>query len=29
MFKAGLGLEIISQTTNIPLKDLKKFFKMK
>jgi (2Fe-2S) ferredoxin len=29
MFKEGFALEIISKTTNIPLEDLKKFFKGK
>jgi hypothetical protein len=29
MFKEGFSLKIISKTTNIPLEDLKKFFKGK
>jgi hypothetical protein len=29
MFKEGFALEIISRATNIPLEDLKKFFKGK
>ncbi len=29
MFKEGFAFEIISKTTNIPLEDLKKFFKGK